>query len=53
MKIETSRTANDTPNRSVDYCATFKGYEEGDIMGFGATVAEAEADLTRQVEDGL
>jgi len=53
MKIQTSRTSNTTPNKHWDYVATFNGYEEGGVMGFGATVAEAEADLMSQMEDGL
>lgn len=55
MKIEICRTANDpylhyfiNPNRNCDYCATFKGYDEGDIMGFGSTPELAEEDLLEQ-----
>jgi hypothetical protein len=40
MTIEFSQTANNTPNRSWDWQATFKGY--------GSTKEEAEEDLLEQ-----
>jgi len=36
------------PQRTLDWCATFDGYEPGDPMGFGSTEAEAIADLEEQ-----
>lgn len=45
MGIDISQTSNATPNRAMDYSATFKGYEGGDPQGIGATPALAAEDL--------
>jgi hypothetical protein len=44
-QIEVSFVYPPIPVRSFDYCATFKGYEPGDPIGYGPTEAEAIADL--------
>lgn len=50
MGIETSQTANPTPNRSWDWQATGKDYEGGDPIGFGATPEQAVEDLLDSME---
>lgn len=41
MGINISETSNATPNRTMDYSATFKNYEGGEPQGLGATPALA------------
>lgn len=45
MGINISETSNATPNKAMDYSATFNGYEGGDSQGLGATPALATEDL--------
>lgn len=40
------------PYRTHDYCAFFDGDEEDSQCGYGATEAEAVADLLRETDDG-
>lgn len=44
-KIETHYWAKPIPDRSCDWTATLDGYDAGDPIGYGATEAEAIADL--------
>lgn len=39
------------PVRNCDWEATFEGYDCGDPIGFGATEANAIADLMEQIEE--
>ncbi len=50
-KIETHYWAKPIPDRSCDWTATLDGYDAGDPIGYGATEAEAIADLKEQIED--
>lgn len=44
-KINTHHEFPPIPIRQFDWCATFDGYEPGEPIGWGATEAEAIADL--------
>jgi len=48
MTIITSETRNPTPNRMLDWQATFKDYEGGDVCGYGETPELATEDLLEQ-----
>lgn len=50
MNIITSETRNPTPNRNVDWQATIGEYDEGALVGYGATPELATEDLLQQVE---
>ena len=51
MKINIAQTANISPNKKWDYCATLEGYEEGEPIGYGATHEEAKQDLINAIEE--
>ena len=44
-EIETQHINPPIPNRSWDWCATFKGYEPGEPIGYGPTEQQAIDDL--------
>jgi hypothetical protein len=50
-KINTQHVYPPIPVRKYDWCATFDGYEPGDLIGEGATEAEAIADLRTQAAE--
>jgi len=50
-KIVTSFIHPPIPIRTVDWCAWFDGEEEGGVVGYGATEADAIEDLLW--EDGM
>jgi hypothetical protein len=47
-KIETEYVCPPIPVRSMDWQATRKGYDEGDLIGRGATEQDAINDLLEQ-----
>ena len=49
-KIETEFVYPPIPDRSMDWRATFEGFDEGDPMGVGPTELAAIADLLEQQE---
>jgi hypothetical protein len=51
MKIITHYDPKPMPLRTCDWSATTDNYEPFDPVGFGATEAEAIADLKEQLED--
>ena len=50
-KIITFYSPTPMPIRNFDWSAVTSNYEEGDPIGFGATEAEAIADLREQLEE--
>lgn len=52
MKIETDYWAKPIPTRTFDWSAATSNYEPGHPIGYGATEAEAIADLMQSLEDG-
>lgn len=50
-KIVTECIRPPIPIRQFDWRATYAGYEPGDPMGYGATEAEAMADLVLNATD--
>ena len=50
-KIVTEYVYPPIPIRAFDWCATLDGYEPNDPIGWGATEAEAIADLQAILED--
>jgi hypothetical protein len=50
-EIEVTQTSNATPHRPFDYIATFKGYDEGDPIGYGETTKEAIDDLITEYKN--
>ena len=51
-KIVTSYVPPPIPNRGFDWTAIEDGYDEGGLIGFGATEAEAIKDLESQLQEG-
>lgn len=49
-KIITKYDPPPIPWRGADWSATFGDYDLGDLIGMGATEAEAIADLMREAE---
>lgn len=50
-KIITEFECPPIPSRAFDWCAVTDDYEPGAPIGYGATEAEAIADLKQQLED--
>jgi len=50
-KIVTEHIRPPIPVRQYDWRATYSDYDVGDLMGYGATEAEAIADLVLQKSD--
>jgi hypothetical protein len=51
MKITTSHVYPLIPVRTSDWCACIDGHEEDGPYGWGATEAEAIADLMERLDD--
>ena len=51
-RIVTQHVNPPIPYRGYDWSATLDSYEPGDLIGWGATEAEAIADLEEKLEDG-
>jgi hypothetical protein len=50
-KIIVTQERPPVPSRDFDYSAVRDGYDEGDLIGYGATEADAIKDLLEQEGD--